>query len=146
MGNYLLGDDGVGVHIAKKLAKEKLPENVELLEAGTSLFYLFPFLEEATYLIFVDALKRGGKSGKVYTVGSDEILAMRLKSPTVHELGLVDALDILKLKKQKLPEMILIGIEPENISVGIELSRVVKKAMPEVIQKIKEFLRKCGYY
>ncbi len=62
VGNILLGDEGIGVHIIRELEKEKLPGNVELMDAGTALFSIVHFLKKRKKVIVVDAAKGGGKS------------------------------------------------------------------------------------
>ena len=145
IGNYLLGDDGIGVHVAQKLSGIELPEEVEVIEAGTSLFFLSPLLEEAGHLLFVDAVEKGGTPGSIHLLDAGEISSAGAKKATVHELGLSDTLDVIKLKGQPLPEMLMIGVEPEKTDVGTELSSPVENAIPAVVQKIKDILNNWGY-
>ncbi len=145
IGNYLLRDDGIGVHVAQKLSGIELPEGVEVIEVGTSLFFLSPLLEEARYLLFIDAVEKGRAPGSIHVLDAEEMSSPGAKKSTVHELGLFDTLDVIKLKGQPLPEMCMIGVEPEKTDVGTELSSPVEKAIPEVVQKIKDVLSNWGY-
>ena len=56
IGNYLLGDEGVGVHVAHALAQTKLPENVSVVEAGTAFLDVLPEIERADRILLIDAI------------------------------------------------------------------------------------------
>jgi len=72
IGSILMGDDGAGIEVINRLGQIKLPENVELLNAGLDSFGLLGKLEGRKKVIIVDAL-RGGETGKVYTLSFEEI-------------------------------------------------------------------------
>ena len=55
IGNYLMGDEGVGVHLVRELEKETLPEGVDLLDGGTAGFQLMEYVEKYPVVIMVDA-------------------------------------------------------------------------------------------
>ena len=64
IGNLLLGDEGVGVHAARELLKEELPEGIKVLEIGTSILDALPELEKAHRVIVLDAMSRELRNGK----------------------------------------------------------------------------------
>lgn len=55
IGNYLMGDEGLGVHFIQHLEKENLPEGIDLLDGGTAGFQLMEYLEKYPIVIMVDA-------------------------------------------------------------------------------------------
>ena len=66
IGNPLLGDDGFGVEVVRKL-KEEIGESpdLEIIDGGSLGIYLLPYLEDKTYLIVVDVVNFGGKPGEI---------------------------------------------------------------------------------
>ena len=66
IGNILLTDEGIGVHVANELAKMDLPSGLSVVEGGTDGFRLLNVITEADRLIVVDAVKGGAKPGSIY--------------------------------------------------------------------------------
>ena len=87
IGNVLLGDDGVGVHAARRLALHPPPE-VCVLDGGTDFLALLPHLEACDVAVVIDALDAGGPPGTIYrgTVGD---LAAPEARRSLHEFGLL---------------------------------------------------------
>jgi len=142
MGNLLLQDEGVGVHLVQMLNKEDLNyTNLEVIDGGTSP-EVVSLIEDADKLIIVDAVKGDNEPGTIYRFSLDEV---NLDLPTklsLHQMTLVDNLRMLELIGKKPKDTIIIGIEPQNIDSGLELSPEVKGKMPElkrlVVQEIKK--------
>ena len=55
IGNVLMGDEGVGVHVVRHLEKLGVPEGVELLDGGTGSFLLLEPMNRARRIILIDA-------------------------------------------------------------------------------------------
>src|SRR4051794_41702496 len=68
MGNLLLSDEGVGVHVARALATRALPEGVSVVEAGTAFLDVLPDIEKADRILLIDAMAGGGAPGSGYRV------------------------------------------------------------------------------
>ncbi|MGQ9602164.1 MAG: hydrogenase maturation protease [Candidatus Bipolaricaulia bacterium] len=138
VGNILLKDEGVGVHLVRALQRLPLPEGVEVIEGGTS--------PEATYLvagcdklIIVDAACGGGQPGTVYRLTLGEIELEGGLALSSHELGLFQSL--LALRPEERPkEVVLIGIEPKELDWGLALSPELEAKLEELCQEV---LREC---
>ncbi len=136
VGNLLLGDEGVGVHLIQKLREMQLGEGVELVDGGTSLLDFIPQREDVSKLIIVDAIKLGGKPGTTYRICVDSSLLKGAKGMTsLHQLGVVETLAIAQ-KMGKLPHTVIIGIEPKEIGYGLELSPEVEREMGKMVNLI----------
>jgi len=132
IGNVLLRDEGIGCHIVRAL-KEIPLSNVRVIDAGTSPDVLF--FEDADKLIVVDAAKGGGTPGEVYRFKLDD-MALEWKSfLSLHEIGLVDNLLLMKLL-HNIGETIIIGIEPKEIDWGLELSPELQEKIPQIVEVI----------
>lgn len=136
VGNLLLKDEGVGIHAIRRLKKEELPTNVDIMDGGTGGFHLTGRLQEYDRLIIVDATLDQHPPGTVRLIhprfASDFPPLM-----SAHEIGLKDMIEVMILTG-KLPEIDLIVISVSNINdVSMELSPEVELSIDSVIDIIK---------
>lgn len=138
IGNTLLRDDGVGVHVVRELERladqgqVALPPGTTLLDAGTLGQGLLPWLAGAGALVIVDAAEMGAQAGAVSVTRGEEI--GMVPAPTAAGWGGVLAL----LRDARLagalpPATSLIGIQPGVIEIGLELSGPARAALPAAI-------------
>ncbi len=140
IGNVLMGDEGVGVEVVRRLQESPLPPGVECLEGGTGSFALLGPMREAGRILLVDAAADGGPPGTIRR------LAPRFsrdypRSLTAHDIGLKDLLDAFHLMGEP-PDVVLFAITvrpPEDPGLG--LSPAVAAAVPEVVHSILRELR-----
>ena len=145
IGNILLSDDGVGVHVLNKLKKEyDLPGYVELIDGGTKGLDLLPLLEDRDKVLIIDAANFKKEPGTIGTVEGDKIPAFLSTKLSVHQIGLPDMLFAAKLMNVMPPEICLIGIQPESMETSVEMSDVVSKGMEPLLEKVIERLREWG--
>lgn len=146
VGNILLSDEGIGVHVINKLKNVQLPANVEIHDCGTGGLNILNVLDKAEKAIIIDAVKGGGRPGSIYRFMLSEILTedRRMKMTSLHDLDLITALKIAELTRiYKLPrEMIVIGIEPASIKMGMEPSPKVKRTIPKIIDLVLKEIRR----
>jgi len=140
IGNYLMGDDGVGVHVINLLKKEKLPEYVEVVDGGTNGLNLLNFIEGKDIVIIIDSIDLKKTPGEIIILKNEEIKKyFRLKC-SVHDIGLVDLLDTATLLNILPKSIILVGVQPDKISLQTELSETVRKSVPKIIDNIKKII------
>lgn len=143
IGNLLLSDDGVGVHLVHRLAERIDKSNVAIIDAGTvpELFLLAD--SRIKKLIFVDAARGGGLPGSVYRFSLDDLEAQSRLPLSLHDFTLLDELKLLELLGSRLDSVVVIGIEPKTIEFGTQLSPEVEMALPKaiglVLEEIEEF-------
>lgn len=136
LGNELLTDDGVGVHVLRALQKESLPRGVEVLEVGTAILHAQHLLEQAVHVVAIDAVRAGDAPGSIYQFDVEQA---QLNQPTtLHELGIVG---VLKLMPESVrPQVTILGIEPEVIDYGMQLTPSVQASVPRVVQIAKRMI------
>jgi len=132
IGNILLQDEGFGVHVVKKIDKSKLPENVDIIEGAVLGLQIFNFLLDYDRVIVIDAVKGGGKPGDIYKFRIEEC-RKDFGMISLHDLDFVKSLEIMK-QFYKLPEIIVVGIEPRSTEVGMNLTKEIEKKIPEVLE------------
>lgn len=138
IGNYVLQDEGFGVHAVKALADVELPESVDLLDGGTAGLHLMGNLRDYDRVIVIDA------SLDSYPVGTVRHLKPRFGEypplVTAHEIGLKDTLEALQLTGY-CPEVDLVVCSVEKYtSLGTELSPAVAAALPQALSLVSELL------
>jgi hydrogenase maturation protease len=141
VGNLLLKDEGVGIHVIRALEKENMPSGVDLLDGGTGGFHLISWLEEYERIIMVDATLDNNPPGTVRVIrpkyASDFPPLM-----SAHEIGLRDMLEIMQLT-DKMPEVHLIVVSAVDISeVGMDLTPEVENSIPKVIEYVKTIIKR----
>jgi len=134
IGNLLLCDEGVGVHVAHALQREQLPENVVTLEVGTAFLDAIPEIEQADRIIIVDAMQADHAPGTIYRVPFEDCV----KPECIASLHGFDLSRVLFLAgRDTLPDVIVIGVEPARIDWGTDLSPEVQKMIPSVLDAVK---------
>lgn len=135
IGNYLMGDEGVGVTFIKELDQALFPENISFMDGGTGGFVLIPYIESHKHVIIVDATMDGKEEGTISLLKpkfSDDFPV----SLSGHNFGLKDMMDILTFM-DKMPEIHLFTITISKMTpMFIGLSPKVKAAIPVVTEKI----------
>lgn len=139
IGNYLMGDEGVGVYIAQQLAQEVLPPGVEVLDGGTGGFHLMGHMEQYPLVVMVDATLDGRAAGSIRRIrprfSSDFPRAM-----STHDVGLRDVVEAMSIRGT-LPEIVLFVISVEEVQpMYIGLSPAVKAAADRLMEEIRQLL------
>ncbi len=143
-GNVLLGDDGAGVRIIERLRTHCAPAECQCIDGGTISFNLLPYVEAAYAMLVVDAAELRQRPGTVVLFeGSamDEFLH-GVRRRTVHEIGLMDLLDMARLEDCLPPRRALLCVQPGTIGWNESLSAPVAAAVPEAVRLAAAQLRR----
>jgi len=133
VGNLLLKDEGVGIHAVRRLEQMQLPDHVQLIDAGTSAIDFISDIQNADKVIFVDAVKAGGEPGSIYRLTKEDIAARTGSQLSLHEIGVLEALNMAECLGG-CGEVVIIGIEPKEMTWGMELSSELESKLPELIE------------
>jgi hydrogenase maturation protease len=136
VGNILLGDEGVGVRVVEAMRDIKLPDNVELVDGGTGAFDLLDIVADRKKVIIIDAVRGGGEPGAIYRFTPDDIEKQQQCLTSVHQVGLLNTLEMAKMAGYPPQSVIVCGIEPKRMDWGLELSPEVAAMVPRVIELI----------
>jgi hydrogenase maturation protease len=138
LGNLLLRDDGVGVHAVKQYrpSGESHSRAVDVGCAVLSALHLFEWAEK---ILLIDAMQSGGRPGTVYRVKAIDDLEGGALPLSLHDLSVIQALKM--INKDHHPEITIIGVEPEIIDYGLDLSPPVQAALPRILQTSQEIVR-----
>jgi hydrogenase maturation protease len=141
IGNTLLTDEGIGCHVTNALAEIPLPD-VEIIDGGTCPD-LWQFIEDTDKLVIIDAVKGGGPPGQVYRFHLEDITLEQKPLLSMHDMGLVDNLMLMQLW-HNIGETVIIGVEPKDINLGLELSPELQVRMSQIIDTVLSELNKTN--
>ena len=138
VGNRLLGDEGVGLHVIDNLSQIPMPSNVDVVDCGCDLLSLIPHLNKPQKIIVIDAIRAGGKPGEIYRLDYNELKTRGVEMQSSHQVRATDALGLLKQIYPVLAgcEIIIIGIEPEAMELSICLSEKVRESIADVTKLV----------
>ncbi|HEX4914037.1 MAG TPA: hydrogenase maturation protease [Vicinamibacterales bacterium] len=146
LGNVLLGDDGAGPAVIARLRQTRaVGGNIRMLDGGTLGLSLLPHLEDARRVILVDAVAADAPAGTLVRLTGAEVgpaVATRL-SP--HQVGVADLLEGARWHDREPQHLVLLGVVPESIELGVGLSQPVRGALPELIELVCAEARACGF-
>ena len=148
VGNLLFTDEGVGVRVAEALQdRYEFPENVKVVDGGTLGMNLLGVVSDVDHLIVVDAVRNGGDPGTLYRLAGEEIPKRILAKNSLHQVDLLEALTCCQAL-DKVPETVILGIEPEDITtLGIDMTPTVLARLEDLVQAaLKELTRLGGSY
>jgi hydrogenase maturation protease len=139
-GNVLLGDDGAGVRVMEELRSQV---DAECVDGGTLSFTLLGFVEAAASMLVIDAADIGRPPGTLALfqgVAMDAFLTSARRR-TVHEVGLIDLLDIARLLGCLPERRALLCLQPERIDWSTSLSAPVEQALGLATMRAKALLQ-----
>ena len=137
VGNYLQQDDGLSVHTIERLMEDKrIPEDVRIVDGGTCGLDLMQYLEGVDHLILLDAVHAGKIPGTIVRLTGDQVPAYLAMKISPHDIGLPDLMATAKLRDIYPQFVTVLGIEPETIDFGIDLSETVARQIDAYIEMI----------
>jgi hydrogenase maturation protease len=137
LGNILLSDEGVGVRVVERLQERyTFPSDVQMLDGGTLGLDLMPYVESADRLLVVDALEMSAAPGTVARLEGEEVPASLGLKISPHQMGLADLLAAARLCDCYPEELVLWGVQPGVMDVGLELSPSVAAQVETVADNV----------
>ena len=136
IGNILMKDEGVGVHVVEALQGMPLPEDVEVADGGTFGTGLIDLIADREHLIVIDAIHADEAPGAVLRFADDEYAAQPPAVMSLHEVGILETLRMARLLDCAPAKMTVFGIVPEEVSPGLELTEKIAGVVPKVIDLV----------
>ena len=136
IGNILMADDGVGIRVIERLRSVPLPACVEVVDGGTSGADLVDILAERRKAIVIDAIDVGAEPGTIMRFAGDSWTEHASQAVSLHEVGLGQAIAMVKLIGVAPQELVVFGIQIQSIEPSLDLSRPVEEAIGSVVQQV----------
>ena len=136
LGNILNKDEGLGVQ-ALKLLDAQLGEQseFELLDGGVLGLNLLMIVEECGHLLILDAVNVGKPAGTVVELTKEQIPLFSGIQLSQHQITFQEVLGLAKIRGYFPEYLHLIGIQPEDISTGLDLSQIIESSLPDVVSR-----------
>jgi len=154
LGNILLKDEGIGVHVVRELQKQQLPSNVEIIDGGTAALEVLLTRKDLDKLVVIDAVRAGKKPGTIYKARfkgeqKGEITKIfggdKDRKISLHQVGLIGALAAVEKLDCAPVEIVIIGVEPGQVDYGLELTEPVKRRLRRIIKTVLEEINDAVY-
>lgn len=141
VGNILMADDGIGVVVVEALKREELPDGVALYDAGTALSDVLSTLGPCERVILVDSCRAGGEPGSIYrSICSHDDWQSDILGDSLHDMGVVHAIQLHRLAGGEIGEIVVIGIEPQDVSLREGLSPTLQQRLPDIVRMVQKEL------
>ena len=146
IGNVLLRDEGVGIHALAELRRRfTFDEDVELLDGGTAGVELLRYLDGREHVIVIDAIAAGHPPGTVFRVEGEDVPRTFHQRISPHQIGLSDVLATALITDAFPATIVMFGVEPQDLTTGLELTPVVDAGLDKLTDAIVEELRGLGH-
>jgi hydrogenase maturation protease len=144
LGNVLLKDEGVGIHVVHALQDSQPPPDIDLevIDGGTSPEALY-LVEGADKLIIIDTARGGSDPGSVYRFRPAEITLDDKDYVSLHQIGILESLKTMECMGEGPKDTVILGVEPKEIAWGLELSPELEHKIPQIVKLVMEEARRC---
>ena len=148
IGNLLLSDESFGIHVVEYLeAHYSFPHSVNIMDGGTAGIYMAPFLEDHDPILVVDILNLDDAvPGSLYSFTADDARNGKMQprmSP--HQLGILEILDICKLRGIEPDCVEFYCVVPGSLATGLDMSELVAAQVEKVSALLVHRLQKLGH-
>ncbi|MCA1580942.1 MAG: hydrogenase maturation protease [Acidobacteria bacterium] len=142
-GNLLLGDDGFGIEVVRRLAEDTLPDGAEILEVGIGgMELVYELMNGCETLVIVDAVRRGHPPGTLYVFQPSEADLTPGPEPGIdpHFAEPTRAMKVAKKLGYLPADVTIVGCEPLCCDLDLTLSPEVRKAVEPAAERVRALL------
>ena len=141
IGNLLNTDEGVGIHAIRALQQQSSVGDFEIEDGGTLGLNLLPLIEESSHLIVLDAIDGHKEPGTLIELARDEVRLFSTIKMSQHQLLFQEVLALAQVRGHLPEHLTLIGIQPQDLQVGVDLSPTVAMVLPRLVARAEEIAR-----
>ncbi len=136
LGNYAMGDDGIGLRIVETIAERGLDRGFEAVEIGNNGMQVLTYFEPDTeLLVLVDATDFGGQPGDWITFSPEDVASHKVVGNiSTHEGDILKLLDLARQIEQPAPPIRILAVQPASMQIGEALS-------PTLVARFEEYLQ-----
>jgi len=143
IGNVLQKDDGLGVYAATYLNENyTFSKELQIINGGVQGIHLLNVLEENNHILILDSIGLDDKPASIYAIPAQEISGYGLNNGGAHEIGIIQCMDMLELQGKAIPEAMVLGIVPDEVTFDFALSEAITNAFDDYISVALQYLDK----
>jgi hydrogenase maturation protease len=136
IGNILLRDEGIGVRTVQAMEQIDVPDFVEIVDGATGGADLLDIISDRQKVIVIDAVDTSEEAGTIIKFDGQDILQPDSTETSLHDVGLGQALQMAKQLKCHPEKVTVIGVQPKDISPGLEVSKEIEELIPQIIDMV----------
>lgn len=146
LGNAILRDEGIGIHVLRQLERGyAFNPPIALLDGGTMGLELLALFETHRLILLIDAIfAPDAAPGEIHILRDDAIQAALSKKLSMHHLGISEVLGLARLLAYRPHEIVMLGVVPEILALGTELSTPVQQRLPDILTTVETILNAWG--
>ena len=139
-GNWSMGDDSVGLRVAEHVALEGLEKGFEAVDIAGDAMRLLDYLTPDTdQILIVDAVDLGISPGDFLLFAPEEVETKKeLAGFSTHEGDILKVIAIARSLDYRIPPLRILGIQPERMEAGMEISDALRARFYEYVQAALE--------
>lgn len=147
IGNTILTDEAAGVRAAEAFAAAwRLPPNVQVIDGGTSGMEMLEDLSDLDLLVVLDVVKTPAAApGTLVRIAGADIPVFFRRKLSPHQIGLPDVLASLELLDALPKEIVVLGVEPVSLELGMEMTETVARCVPRLAEMAAHEVASRGY-
>ena len=146
IGNTILTDEAAGVRVVEALEQAyRVPESVQLIDGGTSGMEMIEDLSDLDFLLVIDVVKTGAAPGTLVKISGEQIPVFFRRKLSPHQIALPDVLASLELLDAMPREIVVLGVEPVSLELGMEMTPTVAQAIAPLVEMALAELQSRGY-
>ncbi len=141
LGNSLVGDDGVGIHLLHRLQELRWGHEVEFAESAAGGIAILELVAGYERLLLLDCILAGDdEPGKVLVLGEEELTTIRHAS-SIHDLAVGEVWQLGQRMGYRMPHVVAVAIKVElKWEIKEELSPAAQNALPIAQNRCLEIL------
>ncbi len=143
IGNRLMMDDGIGVHIVEELRKRDTNSGIRYVVGETDIYYCLEQIVDDSYVIIVDAAYLGEKPGTLSIIPLQQVSESPVKQISIHDSHLLNEIRL----SSKIIDGVFIGVEPYEIDYSLNLSVALQSQFSEIADLVGRIIQHifCDY-
>jgi len=138
LGNPLMTDEGIGLEIVHQLmSRSQLPDSIELIELGSSLMNVVHAIAGRQKAILIDCAFMDQPAGMMCRFTPGKVISRKEDASfSLHQVDLLEALEISRKLGEYPEEVIIYGIQPEKVTLGDYLSPLLRNRLSNYVDTI----------
>jgi hydrogenase maturation protease len=141
IGNILLRDEGVGIHVIEYLQKQAIPQNVDVLDGGTAGFDLLDIISDRRVIILIDAIDAGHPPATVVRFTPEDLQVSSDPQLSVHNIDFAQALKMAAMMGCAPHKVIIFGVQPQTVEPGLALTEPIARLVPHIAALVLDELK-----
>ena len=131
IGNYLMRDEGVGIHFIKMMGDDSLPDYLDILDGGTGGVYLSNYMETYTRVILIDATLDALPTGTIRLI-IPKFSKDYPSTMSTYDTGMKGLIETMALRGT-LPKIYLFAVSIDTLQQPqVNLSAEIKMILPNL--------------